>query len=88
MAFYLAPKAEYLPEGNRNLIIGLLLPPPGYNIDEFDRIGKQLEAKFAPLWEAEEDDPNGPPAISSFFYVARGRQIFMGARTTRWRVRP
>ncbi|GAB4272786.1 MAG: efflux RND transporter permease subunit [Deferrisomatales bacterium] len=89
MAWQLAPKAEYLPEGNRNLIIGLLLPPPGYNVAEFEQIGEDLEARFAPLWEAEGDRPDLPgPAIASFFYVARGRQIFMGARTqTRRRVK-
>ncbi|MEZ5590799.1 MAG: hypothetical protein R3F53_08865 [Gammaproteobacteria bacterium] len=25
------PKLEYLPEGNRNLVFGVILPPPGYN---------------------------------------------------------
>ncbi len=80
MAYFLAPKAEYLPEGNRNLIIGLLLPPPGYNVDEFEQIGLQLEARFAPLWGPDADELE-LPAIDSFFYVARGRQIFMGART-------
>ncbi|MEW6488505.1 MAG: efflux RND transporter permease subunit [Thermodesulfobacteriota bacterium] len=82
MAWQLAPKAEYLPEGNRNLVIGILLPPPGYNVQEFEEIGKSLEASFAPLWEAEGDHPGLPgPAIRHFFYVARGRQIFMGAST-------
>ena len=36
-AFYLTyafwPKVEYLPTGNRNLVFGILLPPPGYNLD-------------------------------------------------------
>ncbi|MFU8856426.1 MAG: efflux RND transporter permease subunit [Deferrisomatales bacterium] len=82
MAWQLAPKAEYLPEGNRNLVIGILLPPPGYNVQELEEIGKSLEAAFAPLWEAEGDHPGLPgPAIRHFFYVARGRQIFMGAST-------
>ena len=35
----LMPKVEYLPEGNRNLVFGILLPPPGYNIDELLRMG-------------------------------------------------
>ena len=26
------PKLEYLPEGNRNLVFGMILPPPGYNL--------------------------------------------------------
>ncbi|MEM6491980.1 MAG: efflux RND transporter permease subunit, partial [Pseudomonadota bacterium] len=28
----LAPQLEYLPNGNRNLIIGFIIPPPGYNL--------------------------------------------------------
>jgi HAE1 family hydrophobic/amphiphilic exporter-1 len=79
-AWFLAPKPEYLPTGNRNLIIGLLLPPPGYNVEEFNRIGGELEAQLAPLWERESTGPDEPPAIKNFFYVARGRQIFMGVR--------
>ena len=31
--FFLKPKLEYLPEGNKNLIFGVLNPPPGYNLD-------------------------------------------------------
>ncbi|MFQ5775950.1 MAG: efflux RND transporter permease subunit, partial [Kiloniellaceae bacterium] len=26
------PKLEYLPEGNRNLVFGIIIPPPGYNL--------------------------------------------------------
>jgi HAE1 family hydrophobic/amphiphilic exporter-1 len=80
LAYFLAPKPEYLPTGNRNLIIALLLPPSGYNVDEFTRIGQDLEAKFRPLWDKSMTPPAGVPRIVHFFYVARGRQIFMGMR--------
>ncbi|MBI4228623.1 MAG: efflux RND transporter permease subunit [Deltaproteobacteria bacterium] len=78
------PKAEYLPEGNRNLLFGVLLPPPGYNIGEFTKIGEQIESDLRPYWEADVNSPEaqeleGPP-IEHLFYVARGRQVFMGAR--------
>lgn len=84
LSWIMIPKTEYLPEGNRNLVFGILIPPPGYNIDEFTRIGEQIEADLRPYWEAELGTPeaaalNGPP-IKNFFYVARGRQAFMGAR--------
>jgi len=84
LSWIMIPKTEYLPEGNRNLVFGILIPPPGYNIDEFTRIGEQIEADLRPYWEAEPGTPeaaalNGPP-IQNFFYVARGRQAFMGAR--------
>jgi HAE1 family hydrophobic/amphiphilic exporter-1 len=84
LSWLMMPKAEYLPQGNRNLLFGILLPPPGYNIGEFTKIGKQIESDLKPYWEAEVNSPqakklDGPP-IEHFFYVARGRQVFMGAR--------
>ena len=84
-AWALMPKAEYLPEGNRNLVLGILLPPPGYNLDEIARIGEGIEADLRPYWEKDPNhpkpgDPDGP-AIMNFFYVASGRQVFMGIRT-------
>ena len=84
LSWIMIPKTEYLPEGNRNLVFGILIPPPGYNIEEFTRIGEQIEADLRPYWEAEPGTPeasalDGPP-IKNFFYVARGRQAFMGAR--------
>ena len=85
LTFILLPKAEYLPEGNRNLIIGILLPPPGYNTDEFVKMGETIEAVLRPHWEAKSGSPEEAaldgPSIRNFFYVARGRSVFMGART-------
>jgi len=83
LSWAMVPKMEYLPEGNRNLVFGILLPPPGYNINEFTEIGEQIERDLRPYWEADVGSPeaeklNGPP-IQNFFYVARGRQVFMGA---------
>ncbi|MGH7807110.1 MAG: efflux RND transporter permease subunit, partial [Thermodesulfobacteriota bacterium] len=83
LSWAMIPKTEYLPEGNRNLLFGILLPPPGYNIQEFERIGKQIEEELRPYWEAragsEEAQKLGGPPIENFFYVAAGRQVFMGA---------
>ncbi|NKB82346.1 MAG: AcrB/AcrD/AcrF family protein [Nitrospirales bacterium] len=81
----LLPKAEYLPEGNRNLIIGILLPPPGYNTDEFVKMGHVIENVLGPHWAAKPGSPEEAalegPSIRNFFFVARGRSAFMGART-------
>ena len=81
----LFPRAEYLPTGNRNLVIGILLPPPGYNTDQFLKMGRTIEAVLRPYWEAKpgssEEATLGGPSIRNFFYVARGRSVFMGART-------
>lgn len=85
LSWAMIPKVEYLPAGNQNLLFGILIPPPGYNIAEFTEIGKQIENDIRPYWEAEPGTPEadklaGPP-IDSFFYVATGRQAFMGAST-------
>ncbi len=84
-ALALQPQTEYLPEGNRNLVIAILMPPPGYNIDHMIEIGKSLEQELSPLWEMPiseniQDDPYKGLRIHSFFFVARGRSLFMGAR--------
>jgi HAE1 family hydrophobic/amphiphilic exporter-1 len=84
LSWVMMPKTEYLPEGNRNLLFGILIPPPGYNIGEFTNIGMQIEDDLRPYWEAEVGSPeaeelDGPP-MDNFFYVATGRQAFMGAR--------
>ena len=78
------PKAEYLPQGNRNLVIGILLPPPGYNTHEFVKMGKPIESTLSPYWDAKPGSPEEAaldgPSIANFFYVARGRSVFMGGR--------
>ncbi|MFO7557125.1 MAG: efflux RND transporter permease subunit, partial [Desulfobacterales bacterium] len=82
LVFFLMPKTEYLPEGNRELLFGILLPPPGYNLTELENIGKTVEKDILPLIEHDQKSAlaeklNLPPA-TNFFYVARGQSIFMG----------
>ena len=72
------PATEYLPTGNRNLIIAILLPPPGYNIDKMIELGEDIERQLTPYW-AEKGKP-GDPRINDFFFVARGRMLFLGAK--------
>ena len=43
----LLPKLEYLPTGNRNLVIALSLPPPGYNLDTVTGIARSVEADLS-----------------------------------------
>ena len=84
-AWMLVPQAEYLPTGNRNLVMGILLPPPGYNMDTFVKMGNTIESVLSPYWDAEpgseEEAQLDGPSIRNFFYVALGRMVFMGART-------
>ncbi len=84
MSWAMLPKAEYLPEGNRNLVIGVLLPPPGYSLQELSALGASIEAVLRPHWEAKPGSPEEAaldgPSILNFFYVAAGRSVFMGGR--------
>ena len=55
--WYLMPPTDYLPQGNRNLVFGLLIPPPGYNLDQLDQLGDRVEETVRPYWEASRTDP-------------------------------
>ncbi len=85
LSWMLLPKVEYLPTGNRNLVFGILLPPPGYNLDHLLEIGDTIDRALEPYWNVDPLDPKMAeldfPAISGMFYVARGRQVFLGLRT-------
>jgi HAE1 family hydrophobic/amphiphilic exporter-1 len=78
------PKAEYLPTGNSNFVIGFLVPPPGYNVEELLRIGQNIETEIGKYWEAEPGSaealayPGG--GIANYFYFTFGSQVFIGMR--------
>jgi len=80
----LLPRVEYLPTGNRNLVFGILLPPAGYNLDELVKMGQRVEQDMLPYFDVDPDSPEARelryPVIGDFFFVARGRQVFIGLR--------
>lgn len=84
MIWLIWPKVEYLPTGNRNLVFGILQPPPGYNLAELVDLGEQLEGNMRPYWDVDLDSAEAEnlkyPPIRDFFYVARGRMVFVGVR--------
>ncbi len=53
----LMPPSDYLPSGNRNLIFGILIPPPGYTLDRQTEIAQRIEAVIEPYWEAADHAP-------------------------------
>ncbi len=82
-SYLLLPKLEYLPDGNRNLVFGIVIPPPGYNLDTKTEIAKKIEEASKPLWSVEtgvEPEPGGPPKIRDFFFVSARGFIFLGAQ--------
>lgn len=79
----MAPDSEYLPNGNQNFIFGLLIPPPGYNIDEMIRIGQDIESQVRRLWDTPADEAQDLPGggLDNFFFVALPNQAFLGMRS-------
>ncbi|WP_419784030.1 efflux RND transporter permease subunit [Maridesulfovibrio sp.] len=61
------PKMEYLPQGNRNLILSILIPPPGLSFEERSSIGEFIAAQTKPHMNQEKD---GFPSVEQLFYVS------------------
>ena len=82
--WWMWPAVEYLPTGNRNLAIGIILPPPGYNLDQMMELGTEVEAHLRPYWDfdplASAQDLQEHTPVKDFFFICRGRNIFMGLR--------
>ncbi|MCP5150145.1 MAG: efflux RND transporter permease subunit [Ectothiorhodospiraceae bacterium] len=82
LAVRFLPKLEYLPEGNRNLVFGVVIPPPGYNLDTMRAIAQRIEDAVRPYWavvSGPEAAPDEPPKIERFFFVATRASTFVGA---------
>jgi HAE1 family hydrophobic/amphiphilic exporter-1 len=72
----LFPKMEYLPQGNRNLVINLLIPPPGLSYAERRAIGEQI---FAATRDYVGRDHEGYPGIQNMFFVGSEQMMLFGA---------
>ncbi len=80
LVFLLIPKAEYLPQGNRNLIMNILVPPPGNSLEKRKSIGSYIFKEAAPYFEADYKD--GIPKIKDIFYVATPQLNLFGGIST------
>ncbi len=81
---YFMPKTEYLPQGNRRTVLGVLIPPQGYGLPEITAIGQELEKRALPLLNAsleayEAGEVPGPP-LEFFFFAAFRNQMFLFTR--------
>lgn len=72
----LFPKMEYLPQGNQNLVLNILIPPPGLSEKESKEVGFGLYKHMKPHYETEE--VKGVPPISRTFFVSSGDFIILG----------
>ena len=82
LTWHLLPELEYLPDGNRNLIFGVVVPPPGYNLDTTEEIASKFEATMLPLLAKNNPDgvrEDGKPLVDRFFFVATRGTTFLGA---------
>jgi HAE1 family hydrophobic/amphiphilic exporter-1 len=76
VAWALLPPMEYLPTGNRNLVFGILMPPPGYSIEELEATGYRLQGHMARYTGQETD---GEANIKRSFFVGTPDRVFAGA---------
>jgi HAE1 family hydrophobic/amphiphilic exporter-1 len=56
-AYLLMPPLDYLPAGNRNLVFGVLMAPPGLSVDHREVIAERIEDRVLPYAQADIDDP-------------------------------
>ncbi|MDX2320457.1 MAG: efflux RND transporter permease subunit [Moritella sp.] len=77
----LTPKMEYLPQGNRNLVLNILIPPPGLSTAERVEIGERFFDMALPHIGADVDDV---PAIKNMFYVGAEGFVISGAISEHW----
>ena len=82
LAFVLMPAVEYLPNGNRNSVRGMVIAPPGYNTERVIDLGNTYYEKVRPYAE-HKGGPDGeavgekPPQIIDYTYGAyMGRGYF------------
>lgn len=84
LTWWLWPSVEYLPSGNRNLVFAILVPPPGYNMDELTAMGLYVENELKPYWDVDPDSAEAKrldaPIIGDLFFVANAKSVFIGAR--------
>lgn len=89
------PKLDYLPNGNRNLVVGVIVPPPGYNLETTTKIANDIESRIKHLWPKEvqtegrakpgadraptKAENDKEPHMQRFFFVARRADTFVGA---------
>ncbi len=72
----LRPEADYLPDGNRNLVFTFINPPPGHSIDAIEKeMGDVIAQRMQPYLEGTQQ-----PKVHDYFFVAFSSGVFMGLR--------
>jgi HAE1 family hydrophobic/amphiphilic exporter-1 len=53
LALSMMPPIDYLPKGNRNLILAIVQLPPGFNLEQIDAIVTEIEDRYMQMPEIE-----------------------------------
>ena len=79
----LMPKIEYLPLGNVNFLFGILLPSPGYNVEEAANLRHRYTENLSHLWTTPPEEAAALPGggVQDWFFIAMPENCFMGARS-------
>jgi HAE1 family hydrophobic/amphiphilic exporter-1 len=67
LAWYFMPPLDYLPKGNRNLILSVVQVPPGFNLEQIERMLIEIEGRFLKM-----------PEIQRLFTVSRTENPLIG----------
>ncbi len=94
-AWLLMPPTDYLPRGNKNIVFGGMLTPPGYNMEQNQFIGSRVGEIIQPYWEATSYDDlkdlptlvhpftglpiENAPPLENYFFVSFNSSLFGGA---------
>ena len=80
VAAWMMPPAEYLPQGNQNLILNILIPAPGNSVEKYKDVGDYIYRELDPYFK--EDGKDGIPQIKDVFYIGAERFNVFGAIST------
>ncbi len=80
-SIWLMPPTDYLPTGNRNLVFGTVITPPGYSVDTFKAIADAIENGtpedphgLREYWEAEIGSPQEAALPPVAMKVGQGKE--------------
>ena len=75
-AYFLMPKMDYLPLGNKNLVEGYIQVPPGYSFKERASMGEYIYGRLKSYIGNEKD---GYPAIKTLMFIGGGNMVRLSA---------
>lgn len=82
----LIPPLEYLPEGDKNLVIGRAKTPPGYNLDTTTALALDIERKLLPYLESRRQSgtaDTNPLTTKYFTFIIRPEEVIIVSRGAR-----